>query len=182
MKLIGSLASPYVRRIRIQLGDRDYDFEPVNVFSDEGQKRLLEFSPTIRVPILLDEENIIWDSLLIAQYLSGAAIEIETQKHLVLVNEITDAGIQLFQLRKFGTDANDSGIFSQNNLKRIDAILKSFENKNLDNWDLVSQWLFCTLEWFDHREVYDWRPRFPELERFVDIHQGQAFVSETAPK
>ena len=58
MKLLGSIASPFVRRLRMQLMDQEYEFETVNVFSEEGQKSILKYSPTLRVPIFVDGENI----------------------------------------------------------------------------------------------------------------------------
>ena len=182
MQLIGSQASPYVRRIRIQLGSRNYEFTKVNVFDSEGQKLLRQFSPTGRVPILVDGETVVWDSLLIAEYLEKETIDLDIKKELVLINEMSDAGIQLFQLRKFETDPKDEGAFSINNLARIKNILEYFENHLPDEWNLTSQWLFCTLEWFSFRNVYSWKTDYRNLAQFVESNQDRPFISETAPK
>ncbi|MAZ47563.1 MAG: hypothetical protein CME65_03305 [Halobacteriovoraceae bacterium] len=181
MKLYGSLASPYVRRIRIQLEDRKYDFEPINVFSDEGQKELLKYAPTMRVPLLVDRDNVIWDSLLIAQYIAGNPFSLDLQKELVLINEMSDSGIQLYQLRKFNLDSNDKGEFSQNNLRRISSILEYFEQRNLEKWDILSQWLYCTLDWFSFREVYSWKEHSPKLVKFMQDHKDRPYISQTSP-
>lgn len=180
-KLIGSSASPYVRRIRLQLGDTPYEFVPIVVFSDEGQELLKKYTPTKRVPILLDNELVVWDSLLICEHLYRGSLSIEVKKKLVLINEMSDAGIQLFQLRKFKTDELDKGPFSVNNLGRIENILDYFEQQNLNAWSLVEQWLFCTLEWFSFRDVYDWKTGRPNLVNFVNNSQTQKHVKETAP-
>ncbi len=181
MKLIGSIASPYVRRIRIQLGKQDYQFEKVNVFDKADQKKLAKISPTKRVPVLIDGETVIWDSLLIAKYLNRADFDLETSKELVLINEMTDAGIQLFQLRKFEIDPVDSGVFSQNNLGRIQEILKYFEAKTLSEWNMVEQWLYCTLDWFIFRNVVDWRGEFPHLVEFYLKNTKREIIQDTAP-
>lgn len=182
MKLVGSKTSPFVRRIRLQLADRPYEFETIDVFSTEGQRRLKEFTPTARIPVLIDGGTIIWDSLLIALHLSDYGIPLHILKQLVLINELSDAGIQLFQLRKFGTDPNDDGQFSKNNLRRIAQILDHFENKNLKEWNTMTQWLFCTLDWFEFRKVHHWQNNHPQLTLFHQDSLQRPFVSATDPR
>jgi len=182
MRLIGSNTSPYVRRIRLMLADMAYEFVTVAVFAQEGQQMIKQYSPTGRIPILIDNENVIWDSLLITQYLSPSPLSLEVQKNLVLINEMNDAGIQLFQLRKFKTDPQDQGEFSRNNLARIKNILNYFEEKNLQDWDIISQWMFCTLDWMDFREVYLWRKGHPKLENFINQNQANHLVKKTDPR
>ena len=48
------------------------DFEEVRIplFVDAYQDRLREYSPTLKVPVLLDNDVCIWDSLAILEYLS----------------------------------------------------------------------------------------------------------------
>ncbi|CAN0115374.1 unnamed protein product [Chrysoparadoxa australica] len=181
MKLIGSIASPYVRRLRIQLGSRPYEFETISVLSNEGQTLLKKYTPTKRVPLLIDGETVIWDSLLISEYLNGEGFSLEVKKDLTLINEMSDSGIQLYQLRLFKTDEKDEGTFSKNNLSRIENVLDYFEARDISNWGIVEQWLFCTLEWFSFRDVYDWKTNHPKLESFVKASQDQPFVKETAP-
>lgn len=182
MKLLGSMASPYVRRIRIQLEERPCDFVPINVFSEEGQAEILKYSPTMRVPILVDGETVVWDSLLICEYLSTKPLSLEEKKSLVLINEMTDSGIQLFQLRKFETDPQDMGVFSQNNLKRITQVLEYFEGQNLEKWGTVEEWLYCTLDWFVFRNVFPWQSTYPNLVSFMKSNKDRAILKSTAPE
>lgn len=181
-KLIGSTTSPFVRRIRLMLADQDYDFECVNVFSQEGQETIAQYTTTGRIPLLVEGETVIWDSLLIAQYLSAEPMSLDVQKDLVLINEMTDAGVQLFQLRKFGTDINDEGIFSQNNVKRIAKILDYFEAKKELAWDVVGQWLFCTLDWYEFRDVHPWTEGHPKLVAFHAEYSSRQDVKATDPR
>lgn len=170
MKLFGSLASPFVRRIRLLLHSKDYEFEIINVFSKEGRKILEKHSPTLRVPVLLDGKKVIWDSMLITEHLLKTPVSIEKKKELVLVNEMTEAGMHLFQLRKFEIDPDDSSIFSKNNLARIKQVLDYFEKRDNSDWELVSQWLFCALDWFKFRSIYSWEKDYPGL---MDFYKGQ---------
>lgn len=161
MKLYGSIASPYVRRIRMALAKTDYEFEVINIFDQEQSQTVEKLSPTKRIPLLVDGDNIIWDSLLIYEYLK-APLSIDIKKDLTVINEATDAGISLFQLRKFDVDSLDKNQFSQNNLKRIDLSLQYFE-QNIPADELVCQWLFLTLDWFKFRNIISWESEFPKL-------------------
>lgn len=62
-------------------------FEEVGIalFSEGYQQELAKYSPTLRVPVLKDGENTIWDSLAICEYVSekylqGAALPIDIEE------------------------------------------------------------------------------------------------------
>lgn len=160
----------------------DYEFICVNVFSEEGQNIIAQYSTARRVPLLIDEGIVIWDSLLIANYLSEDQLSLDTQKNLVLINEMTDAGIQLFQLRKFNIDPEDKGEFSINNLKRIASILDYFESAAPKTWDIIGKWLYCTLDWMVLRGIYPWQNHHPKLNQFYLTFNSLDEVKATDPR
>ncbi|WP_295991046.1 glutathione S-transferase N-terminal domain-containing protein [Rugamonas sp.] len=70
MKLIGSLASPYVRKVRVVLAEKklDYQYELENVWAPDT--RIQELNPLGKVPCLLMEDgNVMIDSRVMAEYL-----------------------------------------------------------------------------------------------------------------
>src|SRR3954468_6419997 len=70
MKLIGSLASPYVRKVRVVLAEKklDYGFELENVWTAETKIHLS--NPLGKVPCLIMEDgSSMYDSRVIAEYL-----------------------------------------------------------------------------------------------------------------
>ena len=71
MKVIGSVTSPFVRRIRalLELRDIPFEFEALDTRSDAGRLRVGSLSNIRRVPLLEDEGNIIFDSLIIVEYI-----------------------------------------------------------------------------------------------------------------
>ena len=74
MKLIGSLTSPYVRKIRIVLAEKkiDYDFVLDSPWVEGNQVATL--NPLGKVPVLvLDDESTLYDSRVIAEYLDTVA-------------------------------------------------------------------------------------------------------------
>jgi glutathione S-transferase len=181
MKLIGSVASPYARRIRMLLeGQQDYEFETLNVFSEEGQKAISEHSPTRRVPILIDGDKTIWDSFLITKYLYPST-DLEQDKVLVLINEANDSAINLFQLKFFGMDSEGTSEFSKIQTRRIETILSYFEEK-IPSEEVQKVWLFCLLDWLDFRTVLDWRDKNPKLSQLVDQMKTSEAAQKTDPR
>jgi glutathione S-transferase len=48
--------------------DIPFDEEVINTYAPESKAKILRYSPAGRVPILLDDENTIWDSLAILEH------------------------------------------------------------------------------------------------------------------
>jgi glutathione S-transferase len=165
----------------MQLHGQDFEFIPINVFSEEGSNELAKYSPTGKIPTLVDGEVVIWDSSLIAKYLSkDDSFNLAEEKDLTLINEMNDAGIALFQLKKFEIDPDWSSPFAINHVKRVEQILSYFEEYSPRDWNRVAQWLYCTLDWFKFRSVYNWQER-TSLVEFMKAHEGRAEVVATTP-
>ncbi|HSG53014.1 MAG TPA: glutathione S-transferase N-terminal domain-containing protein, partial [Rheinheimera sp.] len=71
MKLYGSQTSPYVRRIRLLLADVPHDFVNMNIFAGSDRELLAAKNPTLRIPMLEDNEQMIFDSGVIYRYLAA---------------------------------------------------------------------------------------------------------------
>lgn len=186
MELFGSDASPFVRRIRLLLGDKSYTFTRVNIFEEEGLNKIKPFSKTRRIPILVtDDGNPIIDSWLICEYLLDRELSLDEKQDLVLVNEATLSGMTLFQMKKFELDPHHLNQYSKNQFNIVYSCLEHFEEKLQKQsklpWELTGMWLYCTLNWFNFREVFDWESKFPNLVTFYKQNSGQPFVKETAP-
>lgn len=70
MKLIGSLTSPYVRKVRIVMAEKklDYRLELENVWSADTQ--IQTYNPLGKVPCLVMEDGgALFDSRVIVEYL-----------------------------------------------------------------------------------------------------------------
>jgi glutathione S-transferase len=71
MKLIGSLASPYVRKVRIVMAEKklDYQFEQEDVWASDA---ILASNPLGKVPCLVMEGGeAVFDSRVIVEYLDA---------------------------------------------------------------------------------------------------------------
>src|SRR5690606_9648728 len=70
MKLIGSLTSPYVRKVRVFMAEKklDYEFLLENVWADDTQ--IQQHNPLGKVPcLLMDDHGSLFDSRVIVEYL-----------------------------------------------------------------------------------------------------------------
>ena len=71
MKLIGSLTSPYVRKVRVVMAEKklDYEFVLENVWAENTQIQV--HNPLGKVPcLLMDDNGSLFDSRVIVEYLS----------------------------------------------------------------------------------------------------------------
>ena len=111
MKLIGSRASPYVRKIRVLLAEKQipYDFVEENVWSPDSG--VPAYNPLNKVPALVaDDGECLYDSKVIAEYVDSfpgvtfipAAMpeRVRVRRDEALGDGIADAGIALFLERK----------------------------------------------------------------------------------
>lgn len=74
MKLIASLTSPYVRKIRIVLAEKKIDYDLVLDSPWEAGNKVALHNPLGKVPVLiLDDDSALFDSRVIAEYLDTVA-------------------------------------------------------------------------------------------------------------
>ncbi|MGB6009091.1 glutathione S-transferase [Castellaniella sp.] len=70
MRLIGSLTSPYVRKVRIVLAEKKLDYELVLDDPWSANTQTTDFNPLGKVPcLILDENEALFDSRVIVEYL-----------------------------------------------------------------------------------------------------------------
>src|SRR6267154_637147 len=105
MKLIGSLASPYTRKVRIVLAEKkiDYDFEIDNPWKADA--RAAKLNPLGKVPVLeLDDGRTLFDSRVIVGFLDNASPisrlvpaenreRVEARRWEALADGVLDAGV-----------------------------------------------------------------------------------------
>jgi glutathione S-transferase len=79
MKLIISTTSPYARKARVLLRERGLQSIVSEVITNVYESALVtEYNPLGRVPVLVDQERTIYDSIVICQYLNNYDTEKRT--------------------------------------------------------------------------------------------------------
>lgn len=158
LTLYGSIPSPYVRRVRMILKDREYQFEYVDLMSMEDQVKLAKISPIRRIPILKDGEQLIYDSRQIYNYLYPNSLTVEQQNDLTFIDGINDSLVSLRLLGSSGFSDQDN-VFIRNQNKRIKDTLNYFEKRiktlEIDEDDYVQICLYCLVDWIIYRDLVE---------------------------
>lgn len=182
LKLYGSVASPFVRRIRSQLQDQDYEFIQINIFDHQDREKLKKVSPHLRIPILVDAEKVLWDSTIIAEYLQNEPIPTDEKLNINLVNEMTDSGLLLFQIKKFKLDPQEESTLLSLQQSRISNLLRYLEYQIEKLDERTKEWLFISLDWFEFRNVVDWKSNHPGIASFYEAFPQSKWLKKTDPR
>lgn len=135
MKLIGSPASPFVRKVRIVLAEKkiDYDFEAQNPWA-EGSA-VWGQNPLGQVPILvLEDGNTVFDSRVIVEFLDNASPlaklipgpnreRTEVKRWEALADGVLDAGV-LVRMERQRPEDKRSDAWITRQLQKIEAGLQ----------------------------------------------------------
>jgi len=189
MKLYGSQTSPYVRRIRLLLANVPHDFVNMNIFAGSDRDLLAAKNPTLRIPMLEDNEQMIFDSGVIYRYLA-AKLNINPlswyqENQLSVINAVNDSLVMLLQCTRSGMDTSEDKLFF--NLQRERVVTSLYvlelqaENGEFANWDYPAMALFCLVDWTLFRELIE-LDDYPALLKFVKDNAAQAGVSVSDPR
>jgi len=203
MKLIGSLTSPFVRKVRVVLAEKklDYKFDIEDVWSADST--ILESNPLGKVPCLVMEGGeAIFDSRVIVEYvdtlspvgklipLSGRE-RVEVRTWEALADGLLDAAIlaRLEQTWAGRTEAQRSVAWVDRQLDKVLASLKAMSQGlgdrpwcNGNHHSLADIAVGCALGYLDFRfPQIDWRDDYPNLAKLYEkLMLRQSFI-DTAP-
>jgi glutathione S-transferase len=189
MKLYGSQTSPYVRRIRLLLADTALEFIKMDIFSGKDRDTLAALNPTLRIPMLKDNEQIIFDSGVIYRYLAAklgiAALSWYQENQLTLINAVNDSLVMLLQCARSGFDCNDDKLFFNLQRERVAASMYVLEQQAANNefatWDYVAMALYSLVDWSLFRELME-LDDYPALLQFVGQNNAKAGVAASDPR
>ena len=204
MKLIGSLSSPYVRKVRVVMAEKklDYQFELEDVWARDD---ILAANPLGKVPVLvLEGGEAVFDSRVIVDYLdtrspvsrlipesSRERTEVRTWE--ALADGMTDAAIlaRLEQTWAGRSAEQRSEAWAERQMKKIDSSLAAISKGVGDKpWfsgihlSLADIAVGCALAYLDFRfPQIDWRTRHPNLGKLADkLFARQSFIDTQPPK
>ncbi len=179
--LYGSHTSPFVRRLRLLLNDKDYELITINLQDPADQKTLLEISPIRKIPILKDGDITIFDSRVIANYLfpkvNHAPLSISEENTLTLIDGIADSLVNVLLLKRSGLD-DPRNSFIKNQNFRIKTGLQTLneqivkENFSLNRYPALS--LASLIAWINFRQL-------TSLDKFSNLNEFLAKAADTTP-
>lgn len=203
MKLIGSLTSPYVRKVRIVMSEKklDYQFVPDDVWSPESQ--MAQYNPLGKVPCLVMEGGeAVFDSRVIVEYLDtlspvGKLIppsgreRAEVKTWEALADGVLDAAIlvRLENTWAGRTAEQRSQAWIDRQTVKVHQGLKAMSQGLGDkpfcsgvHVSLADVAVGCALGWLSFRfPEWTWRTDYPNLARLADKLAQRPSFADTLP-
>ena len=203
MKLIGSLTSPYVRKVRVVLAEKklDYNFVLEDVW---GSDAILASNPLGKVPCLVMEgAEAVFDSRVIVEYVDtlspvgklipGSGRErVEVRTWEALADGLLDAAVaaRLEATWSGRAEGERSQAWIDRQQLRIAATLKSISQGLGDkpycvgtHFSLADIAVGCALGYLDFRfPANTWRTDYPNVVRLADkLAARQSFIDTVPP-
>lgn len=202
MKLIGSLTSPFVRKVRIVLAEKklDYKFHLEDVWSSDT--KISAANPLGKVPCLMMEEGeAIFDSRVIVEYLDtltpvGKLIPVtgrsraEVKCWEALADGLVEAAVLIRLEDTQRTPEQRSANWVKRQEGKISASIQVISQGIGDrqwfhgsSFTLADISVGCALGFLDFRfPQLEWRNQHAELARWFDKLQQRPSLVETAPR
>lgn len=189
LKLYGSTTSPYVRRLRIWLANSEHEFINLQIFAEQDRQVLVERNPTLKIPMLEDEDEVIFDSRVIFRYLSDKfafpSLSWEQENHLTLIDAANDSLVQMFLLQRSEFDTSEDRMYFKLQRERVDATLHHLndlaQSGYFSDWNYPSICLYCLVDWVEFRHLHD-LTHMPALRDFVANNKERIEVTATNPR
>ena len=204
MKLLGSLTSPYVRKVRVVMMEKKLDFQLV-LEDPWGSDAVLASNPLGKVPCLVMEGGeAVFDSRVIVEYLDtlspvGKLIppsgreRIEVRTWEALADGVLDASAlaRLEQNWSGRTPEQRCQAWMDRQMSRVNAALKAMSQGLGDkpwcagnHFTLADVAVGCALGYLDFRFAQlDWREPYPNLRKLNDkLVTRQSFIDTAPPR
>jgi glutathione S-transferase len=201
MKLIGSVTSPYVRKVRVVLAEKklDYSFELENVWG--AQTKIHLSNPLGQVPCLVMEDgSTMYDSRVIAEYLDtltpvckllppNGRDRADVKVWEALADGVLDAAVLVRLEKTLRPAEQQSQPWIDRQMGKVRAGLQVMSD-NLGeqafcmgvHYTLADVAVGCALGWLSFRfPEIGWRSDFPNLARLFDKLSERASFKDTVP-
>ena len=200
MKLVTSLTSPFARKVRIVLAEKNIACEIVVDIPWSADTTVPQFNPLGKVPVLLrDDGSTLFDSRVIVEYLEqlkpwpmiipvDEAQLIAVKRWEALADGISDAAATIFLERK-RSSAQQSQEWIDRQLDKIERGLQAM-NDDLGlhaycvngTYSLADIAVGSALGYLNFRfSDLQWRERFPALARLAEVLAQRASFAATVP-
>lgn len=201
MKLIGSLTSPFVRKVRVVLAEKKIEcgFEVDSPWTPETN--VPNINPLGKIPVLaLDDDTVLFDSRVISEYLDNVAPNnklmpapnrerTEVKRWEALADGVNEAAGLVFLERKRPETQQSPEWIARQQDKIIRGLECMSEQLGESPWCMGTHFTLadicagCALGYLAFRfPEIDWRARHANLARLYDKLMQRPAFAETVPK
>ncbi|MDZ4251984.1 MAG: glutathione S-transferase [Sulfuritalea sp.] len=200
MKLIGSLTSPYVRKIRIVLAEKKIDYDLIIDSPWAEGNQVAALNPLGKVPVLvLDDNSTLYDSRVIAEYLDMVAPNsrllpasgrerISVKRWEALADGVLDAAVAAFLEAQRPTGERSPSWIARQRGKTTQALKAMSEDLGEQPWchgnslSLADIAVGCALGYVSFRlGDIRWREDYPNLSHLYEKLMQRPAFAETVP-
>ena len=167
--LVGSLTSPYVRKMRLLLQNEEgYEFKSVDYLEKSGNEYLKSINPINKIPVVIDNGTVIYDSRVIYNYFAKKKnlkpLSTQEENYLSAIDGATNTYIERQK-------------------ERIPLILNYLSPwaKTLSpekDWNFAVMSLYSFLYWGVFRSMMD-LSEYPDLTNFLERFKDAPGIKET---
>jgi glutathione S-transferase len=202
MKLIGSLASPYVRKVRVVMAEKKLDYEFVLEDVWAADTRIQQSNPLGKVPCLIMEDGgAMFDSRVIVEYLDtlspvGKLVppngreRAEVKCWEALADGVLDAAILARLEKTKRPEPQQSKEWINRQMQKVHEGLKAMSTGLKEtafcagnHYTLGDVAVGCTLGWLSFRfPEIKWRDDYPNLSKLFDKLSERPSFKDTLPK
>jgi glutathione S-transferase len=197
MKLLGSLASPYTRKVRIVLAEKKIECEFEKVDVNPAENPVNAHNPLGKVPtLMLDDGTALFDSRVIVEFLDNVSPiarlipednreRVAVRRWEALADGSLDAGLLIrYESLRPKKEQSEAWTGKQaGKLKRgLDMLATELGDRGWchgDRYTLADIALGCCLGWVEFRKPggIEWRGEYPNLERhYAKLMERSAFA------
>jgi glutathione S-transferase len=201
MKLIGSVASPFVRKVRVVLAEKKLDYALILEDVWSADTTIAQTNPLGKVPcLLMDDGSTLYDSRVIAEYLDtltpvckllppNGRERAEVKVWEALADGVLDAAVLVRLETVLRPESQQSPEWMARQWGKVHAGLRVMSERLGDapfcrgnGYTLADVAVGCALGWLAFRfpEV-DWRGDYPNLARLFDKLSERQSFKDTAP-
>jgi glutathione S-transferase len=197
MKLVGTKTSPYVRKIRVILSEKNLAYDFVEESAWTADTKVPNYNPLNKVPALvMDDGEAIYDSMVISEYLdafSGGGLiptdpaqRAKVRRDEALGNGIADAGITVRLERQREASKQDAAWIARQ-LAKVNAGVATL-SRNLGSKDYLGGArpsvgdiaCACALFWAEFRmPELKWRETHPNLKGWAERMESRPSFRDT---
>ena len=201
MKLIASLTSPYVRKVRIVLAEKKIDCDLVLDSPWVEGNQVAAVNPLGKIPVLvLDDESTLYDSRVIAEYLDTVAPNnrlipasgrerISVKRWEALADGVLDAAVAAF-LESKRPDGERSPSWIERQRGKVNQALKVMSDDlgeqpwcHGNSLSLADIAVGCALGYVAFRlGDIRWREQYPNLSQLYEKLMQRSAFAETVPQ
>jgi glutathione S-transferase len=171
------------------LANIEHEFVNLQIFEGQDRATLAERNPTLKIPMIEDGNDVIFDSRVIFRYLTEKFdfpnLSWQQENQLTLIDAATDSLVQMLLLGRSDIDTSEDKMYFKLQRERVDSTLLHLdslvEQGHFRDWHYPSICLYSLVDWIEFRRLHDLQ-NMQQLLAFHEANIERIEVTATDPR